>query len=40
VQDFGYGTRLTGHIGSGPPYGVGVRSLELALRPSPVFVNK
>jgi hypothetical protein len=25
VQDFGYGTRLTGHTGSGPPYGTGIR---------------
>jgi hypothetical protein len=40
VQDFGYGTRLTGHTCSGPPYGADVRSLELAPRPSPVFVNK
>jgi hypothetical protein len=31
VQDFGYGTRLTGHTGSGPPYGTGIRSLEPAL---------
>jgi hypothetical protein len=40
VQDFGYGTRLTDHTGSVPPYGAGIRSLELAPRPSPVFVNK
>jgi hypothetical protein len=39
VQDFGYGTRLTGHTGSGPPYGTGIRSLEPAPRPSPVFVK-
>jgi hypothetical protein len=39
VQDFGFGTRLTGHIGSGPPYGTGIRSLELAPRPSPVFAK-
>jgi hypothetical protein len=36
VQDFGYETRLTGHTGSGPPYGTGIRSLEPAPRPSPV----
>jgi hypothetical protein len=40
VQDFGYGTRLTSHTGSGPPYGTGIRSLELAPKPFPVFVNK
>jgi hypothetical protein len=40
VQDFGYGTRLTGHTGFGPPYGTGIRSLEPAPRPFPVFVNK
>jgi hypothetical protein len=28
VQGFGYGTRLTSHTGSGPPYGTGIRSLE------------
>jgi hypothetical protein len=39
VQGFGYGTRLTGHTGSGPPYGTGIRSLEPAVRPSPVFVK-
>jgi hypothetical protein len=39
VQGFGYGTRLTGHTGSGPPYGTGIRSLELAPRPSPIFVK-
>jgi hypothetical protein len=32
VQDFGYGTRLTGHTGSGPPHGTGTRSLEPAPR--------
>jgi hypothetical protein len=37
VQDFGYGTRLTGHTGSGPPYGTGIRSLEPAPRP-PLFL--
>jgi hypothetical protein len=40
VQDFGYETRLTGHTGSGPPYGTGIRSLELPPRPFPVFVKK
>jgi hypothetical protein len=40
VQDFGYGTRLTGHTGFGPPYGTGIRSLEPAPRPFPVFVKK
>jgi hypothetical protein len=40
VQDFGYGTRLTGHTGSGPSYGTGIRSLEPAPRPSSVFVKK
>jgi hypothetical protein len=40
VQDFGYGTRLTGHTGSGPSYGTGICSLEPAPRPSPVFVKK
>jgi hypothetical protein len=40
VQDFGYGTRLTGHIASEPPYGTGIRSLEPAPRPFPVFVKK
>jgi hypothetical protein len=40
VQDFGYGTRLTGHTGSGPPYGMGIRSLEPTPRPFPMFVNK
>jgi hypothetical protein len=40
VQDFGYGTRLTGHTGSRPPYGTGIRSLEPAPRPFPVFVKK
>jgi hypothetical protein len=40
VQDFGYGTRLTGHTGSGPPYGTGIRSLEPAPRPSLVFVKR
>jgi hypothetical protein len=39
VQGFGYGTRLIGHTGSGPPYGTGIRSLEPAPRPSPVFVK-
>jgi hypothetical protein len=39
VQDFGYGTRLTGHTNSGPPYGTSIRSLEPAPRPSPVFVK-
>jgi hypothetical protein len=28
VQDFGYGTRLTGHTGPGPPHGTGTHSLE------------
>jgi hypothetical protein len=36
VQDFGYGTRLTGHTGSGPLYGTDIRSLEPPPRPSPV----
>jgi hypothetical protein len=36
VQDFRYETRLTGHIGSGPPYGTSIRSLEPAPRPSHV----
>jgi hypothetical protein len=31
VQDFGYRTRLSGHTGSGPPHGMGSRSLEPAL---------
>jgi hypothetical protein len=39
VQGFGCGTRLTGHTGFGPPYGTGIRSLEPALRPSPIFVK-
>jgi hypothetical protein len=37
VQDFGYGTRLTGHTDSGPPHGTGIRSLEPAPRFFPVF---
>jgi hypothetical protein len=37
VQDFGYGTRLTGHTDSGPPHGTGIRSLEPAPRLFPVF---
>jgi hypothetical protein len=37
VQDFGYGTRLAGHIGSEPPRGTGTRSLELAPGFFPVF---
>jgi hypothetical protein len=32
VQAFGYGTRLSGHTGSGPPYGTSSHSLELAPR--------
>jgi hypothetical protein len=32
VQDFGYGTRLSGHTGSRPPHGTGSHSLELAPR--------
>jgi hypothetical protein len=28
VQAFGYGTRLSGYTGSGPPHGMGSRSLE------------
>jgi hypothetical protein len=39
VQGFGYGTRLTGHTGSRPPYGMDIRSLKLAPRPSHVFVK-
>jgi hypothetical protein len=39
VQDFGYGTRLTGHTGSRPSYGTGIHSLEPAPRLSPVFVK-
>jgi hypothetical protein len=39
VQGFGYETRLTGHTGSRPPYGTGIRSLEPAPRPSPIFVK-
>jgi hypothetical protein len=39
VQGFGYGTRLTDHTGSGPPYGTGIRSLEPTPRPSPIFVK-
>jgi hypothetical protein len=30
VQAFGYGTRLSGHTGSGPPHGTSSRSLEPA----------
>jgi hypothetical protein len=30
VQAFGYGTRLSGHTGSGPPHGTSYRSLEPA----------
>jgi hypothetical protein len=30
VQAFGYGTRLSGHTGSGPPHGTGSHSLETA----------
>jgi hypothetical protein len=40
VQDFGYGTRLTDHIGSRPPYGTSIHSLEPAPRTFPVFVKK
>jgi hypothetical protein len=36
VQDFGYGTRLTDHTGSGQPYGTSICSLEPGPRPSPV----
>jgi hypothetical protein len=32
VQAFGYGTRLSGHTGSGPPHGTGSHSLEPAPR--------
>jgi hypothetical protein len=32
VQDFGYGTRLSGHTGSGPPHGTRSCSLEAAPR--------
>jgi hypothetical protein len=39
VQDFGYGARLTGHTGSGPPYGTGARSLEPSPGLFPVFVK-
>jgi hypothetical protein len=31
VQAFGYGTRLSGHTGSGPPHGMGSHSLEPPL---------
>jgi len=42
VQAFGYGTRLSGHTGSGPPHGMGSRSLELATRLSgpPAFAER
>jgi hypothetical protein len=42
VQDFGYGTRLSGHIGSGPPHGTGSHSLEPAPRllDLPTFVQE
>jgi hypothetical protein len=41
VQSFGYGTRLSGHTGSGPPHGTGSRSLEPAPRLSdlPTFIS-
>jgi hypothetical protein len=41
MQDFGYGTRLTGHIGSGPPHGTDSHSLEPAPRLSgpPAFAE-
>jgi hypothetical protein len=41
VQAFGYGTKLSGHTGSGPPHGTESRSLELAPRLSdhPTFVS-
>jgi hypothetical protein len=42
VQAFGYGTRLIGHTGSGPPHGTGSRSLEPApgLSDLPTFVKE
>jgi hypothetical protein len=42
VQAFGYGTRLSGHTGSGPPHGMGSRSLEMAPRLSgpPAFAER
>jgi hypothetical protein len=41
VQGFGYGTRLSGHTGSGPPHGMGSRSSEPAPRLSgpPAFAE-
>jgi hypothetical protein len=41
VQAFGYGTRLSGHTGSGQPHGMGSRSLGPAPRLSdlPTFVS-
>jgi hypothetical protein len=41
VKAFGYGTRLSGHTGSGPPHGTGSRSLEPAPRllDLPTFVS-
>jgi hypothetical protein len=42
VQAFGYGTKLSGHTGSGPPHGTGSRSLEPAPRLSspPAFAER
>jgi hypothetical protein len=42
VQAFGYGTRLSGHTGFGPPHGMGSRSLEPAPRLSgpPAFAER
>jgi hypothetical protein len=42
AQGFGYGTRLTGHTGSGPPHGTGSRSSEPAPRLSgpPAFAQR
>jgi hypothetical protein len=42
VQAFEYGTKLSGHTGSGPPHGTRSRSLEPAPRLSdlPTFVSE